>query len=143
MKKGDLARVIVLAGTSVVLSFGLGVPGLPSASGASGRAAVTGGDVTREPAPPAANECGLPTSVRPGSTYVTSRNNCYTCLYEEVSAHARYPWRDYYCTYNPHSDLNELHYVAQRPAKGAWGVGTEHRGGAGRRLALPAPLGSR
>ncbi|WP_436760541.1 hypothetical protein [Streptosporangium sp. V21-05] len=118
MEKGNLARVIALAGASVVLSFGLSVLGAP------GCAAVMGGGAARESASAVSNNCDFPTSVRPGSTYVTSRSSCYSCLYEEVSAHARYPWRDYYCTYNPYSDLSDLHYIPKMPINGARDVGT-------------------
>ncbi|WP_440087173.1 hypothetical protein [Streptosporangium sp. LJ11] len=113
VKKGNSARAIALAGTSVTLWFGLGV------LGASGCAAVTGDDAMRESTSITVGNCDFPTSVRPGSVYVTSFSNCYLCLYEEVSAHARYPWRDYYCTYDPGSGLNELHYVPKMPVKGA------------------------
>ena len=105
VKKGDLARMIALAGTSVVLAFGLSLLVAPRC------AAVAAGGAVRDPTPVAVNHCDFPTSVRPGSTYVMSQGNCYGCLYEEVSAHARYPGRDYYCAYNPGSDLNDLYYV--------------------------------
>ncbi|WP_440098822.1 hypothetical protein [Streptosporangium sp. H16] len=113
VKKGNFAWVIALARTSVTLWLGLSV------LGASGCAAAIGDDAMRESTPITVNSCNFPTFVRPDSTYVTSLTNCYICLYEEVSAHAKYPWRDYYCTYNPGSDLNELHYVPKIPVKGA------------------------
>ncbi|MEU4404797.1 hypothetical protein AB0F88_09745 [Streptosporangium sp. NPDC023963] len=113
VKKGNSARAIALACTSVTLWLGL------SALGASGCAAVTGDDAMRESTSITVSNCDFPTSVRPDSTYVTSFGNCYLCLYEEVSAHARYPWRDYYCTYNPDTDLNDLHYILKIPGKGA------------------------
>ncbi|MFF3442922.1 hypothetical protein [Streptosporangium sp. NPDC002721] len=113
MEKGDLARMIALVGTSVVLSLGLGLLVAPRC------AAVAGAEAMRQPTPAAGNNCNLPTSVRPGSTYVTSWSNCYTCLYEEVSAHAVHRGRDYYCTYNPGSGLNDLFYAPLKPENDA------------------------
>ena len=101
MRKGGFVR----AGTGVMLAFGLSVLIAP------GYADATSGDATREPASIMDNSCDFPTSVRPGSTYVTSSANCYTCLYNGVSAQARSPARTYYCVYNPGKDLNDLYYI--------------------------------
>lgn len=58
-----------------------------------------------------ANGCNYPTSARPGSTYVSSWSNCRTCQEEEYWNQATRPWRDYYCTYNPSNNLNDLHWI--------------------------------
>jgi hypothetical protein len=58
------------------------------------------------------NECNYPTSARPGSTYVESWGNCRTCRSQEIRYEVTTPfWRDYYCTYNPRTDMNDLHYI--------------------------------
>jgi hypothetical protein len=57
-----------------------------------------------------ANTCNYPTSARPGSTYVSSYGNCYQCRAAELLQQNNFWWRDYYCTYNPSNNKNDLHY---------------------------------
>ncbi|MEU9834486.1 hypothetical protein AB0D67_23405 [Streptosporangium sp. NPDC048047] len=75
------------------------VPASASVTDASGSASTLG------------NSCNYPTSARPNSTYVSSYSNCKTCRANEFALEYNYWWRDYYCTYNPSNNLNDLHYV--------------------------------
>ncbi|GGQ35215.1 hypothetical protein [Streptosporangium pseudovulgare] len=74
------------------------VPAAATAAGASGSVSVL------------SNSCGYPTSARPGSTFVRSYSNCKSCRTAELALEYQYSWRNYYCTYNPGNDLNDLHY---------------------------------
>jgi hypothetical protein len=78
---------------------------VPAAVAAAPASASTSGPVTI-----AANTCGLPTSARPPSKYITSYSNCNTCINEAYRRSVGNPfgWR-YYCTYNPRNNLNDMH----------------------------------
>jgi hypothetical protein len=80
------------------------------APAATAVAATPGSAAASNPVTIAANSCGLPTSARPPSKYITSYTNCNTCMNESYRRSTNNPfgWR-YYCTYNPSNNLNDLH----------------------------------
>jgi len=57
----------------------------------------------------APNTCGLPTSAKPGSTFVRSFSTCGTCLVQATNDNQG-PGPYYYCTYNPSNGLSDEHY---------------------------------
>ncbi|MEU8385179.1 hypothetical protein [Streptosporangium sp. NPDC048865] len=98
--------MVALSGASVILSLGLSGLSTPA------QAAVTSSNAEQGSVSTLANRCNYPTSARPGSTFVSSWTECTYCHYEELARQAVYPWRDYYCTYNPSNNLNDLHWKA-------------------------------
>ncbi|MEV0203420.1 hypothetical protein [Nonomuraea sp. NPDC050691] len=57
------------------------------------------------------NDCNLPTHARPGSEFAQSFSSCKAFLVAELYMENGEPWNDYYCTYNPSNNMNDLHYV--------------------------------
>ncbi|MGS2647076.1 hypothetical protein [Streptosporangium sp. LJ11] len=105
MTKSSFARAIALASASVILSLGLSALNTPAQAGSTSINAGQGSASTM------ANTCNFPTSARPGSRWVESWTNCKTCQVSEVQWQITYPWRDYYCTYNPSNNMNDLHWI--------------------------------
>ncbi|MET9069906.1 hypothetical protein [Streptosporangium sandarakinum] len=100
----------MLAGSALAATTLLGAHALTAApASASVSAAATAAGASGSMSI-LSNSCGYPTSARPGSTFVRSYSNCKSCRTAELALEYQYSWRNYYCTYNPSNDLNDLHY---------------------------------
>lgn len=105
MKKSSFTRAIALAGTGVMLSFGLAALNAPAQAGVASVSAGQGSVSAM------ANACRYPTSARPGSSFVRSYSNCVTCREDADNLNSVPTSFEHYCTYNPSNNKNDLHLI--------------------------------